>query len=96
MANLIIVCRNDGIAGRLCHRTADYLKHHNRIEKVNYIERHIIDGVDNTYVRFITLREIDRGVADDFIGIRIGDDAWERWLDQEDIMNQDKEAESDE
>lgn len=96
MTNLIVVCRNDGIAGRLCHRTADYLKHHNRIEKVNYIKRHIIDVVDNTDVRFVTLREIDQGVDDGFIGIRIDDDVYEYWLDQVEFMNRDKEAVNEE
>lgn len=96
MANLIVVCRNDRIACNLCHRTADYLKHHNRIEKVNYIERYIIDVVDNTDIRFVTLREIDRGIDDGFIGIRIGDDVYEYWLDQVERMNTVKEDDSDE
>lgn len=96
MVNLIVVCRNDGVAGRLCHRTADYLKDHNMLTKANYIERHLIDRSDDTDIRFITLREIDQGVADDFIGIRMGDDVYEHWLDQVELMNKGKEAESDE
>lgn len=85
MANLLVVCRNDGTAGRLCHRTADYLKHHNMLEKVNYIERHIIDSSDNTDIRFITLREIDQGIDDDFVAMRMDDDVYEHWLDQVEI-----------